>query len=144
MMNCPSTANSYATFWYVTSRPPFTPPTDTPALRARSASAWHIGPGRHQHGDRHRDRVLRLHPDGDFHRQVPTGLIGNDAFQEVDIAGITRPCTKHNYVVKDVKELAKVVRQAFYLARSGRPGLCLWTCPRTCFKVRPNSSGPKT
>lgn len=40
MMNCPSTANSYATFWYVTSRPPFTPPTDTPALRARSASAW--------------------------------------------------------------------------------------------------------
>ena len=64
-----------------------------------------------------------------FTGQVPTGLIGNDAFQEVDIAGITRPCTKHNYVVKDVKELAKVVRQAFYLARSGRPGPVLIDVP---------------
>ena len=65
-----------------------------------------------------------------FTGQVPTGLIGNDAFQEVDIAGITRPCTKHNYVVKDVKELAKVVRQAFYLARSGRPGPVLVDLPK--------------
>ena len=64
-----------------------------------------------------------------FTGQVPTGLIGNDAFQEVDIAGITRPCTKHNYVVKDVKDLAKVVRQAFYLARSGRPGPVLIDVP---------------
>ena len=65
-----------------------------------------------------------------FTGQVPTGLIGNDAFQEVDIAGITRPCTKHNYVVKDVKDLAKVVRQAFYLARSGRPGPVLVDLPK--------------
>jgi len=65
-----------------------------------------------------------------FTGQVPTGLIGNDAFQEVDIAGITRPCTKHNYMVKDVKELAKVVRQAFYLARSGRPGPVLVDLPK--------------
>ena len=64
-----------------------------------------------------------------FTGQVPTGLIGNDAFQEVDSAGITRPCTKHNYVVKDVKDLAKVVRQAFYLARSGRPGPVLVDLP---------------
>lgn len=53
--------------------------------------------------------------------QVPTHLIGNDAFQEVDIVGITRPCTKHNYLVKDVRNLAKTIKEAFHLARSGRP-----------------------
>ncbi len=62
--------------------------------------------------------------------QVPTPLIGNDAFQEVDIVGITRPCTKHNYLVKDVTQLAKVLRQAFYLARSGRPGPVLVDVPK--------------
>ncbi len=62
--------------------------------------------------------------------QVPTPLIGNDAFQEVDIVGITRPCTKHNYLVKDVTQLAKVLRQAFYLARSGRPGPVLVDLPK--------------
>ena len=56
-----------------------------------------------------------------FTGQVSTPLIGNDAFQEVDIIGITRPCTKHNFLVKDVKDLAETVRKAFYLARSGRP-----------------------
>ncbi len=65
-----------------------------------------------------------------FTGQVPTGLIGNDAFQEVDIAGITRPCTKHNYVVKDVKDLAHTIRQAFYIARSGRPGPVLVDMPK--------------
>lgn len=62
--------------------------------------------------------------------QVPTQLIGNDAFQEVDIVGITRPCTKHNFLVKDVKKLALVIRQAFYLARSGRPGPVLVDLPK--------------
>jgi len=62
--------------------------------------------------------------------QVPTRLIGNDAFQEVDIVGITRPCTKHNYLVKDVKDLARTIRQAFYLARSGRPGPVLVDLPK--------------
>ncbi|MDR3176246.1 MAG: biosynthetic-type acetolactate synthase large subunit [Desulfovibrio sp.] len=62
--------------------------------------------------------------------QVPTSLIGNDAFQEVDIAGITRPCTKHNYVVKDVKSLVRIVREAFYLAKSGRPGPVLIDLPK--------------
>lgn len=65
-----------------------------------------------------------------FTGQVPTPLIGNDAFQEVDIVGITRPCTKHNYLVRDVRELATVVRQAFYLARSGRPGPVLVDLPK--------------
>lgn len=62
--------------------------------------------------------------------QVPTKLIGNDAFQEVDIVGITRPCTKHNYLVKDINELARTVKEAFYLARSGRPGPVLMDLPK--------------
>ncbi len=62
--------------------------------------------------------------------QVPTPLIGNDAFQEVDIVGITRPCTKHNYLVKDVNKLASTIKEAFYLARSGRPGPVLVDIPK--------------
>jgi acetolactate synthase-1/2/3 large subunit len=62
--------------------------------------------------------------------QVPTPLIGNDAFQEADIIGITRPITKHNYLVKDVKDLARIVKQAFYIARTGRPGPVLVDLPK--------------
>ena len=65
-----------------------------------------------------------------FTGQVPTALIGNDAFQEVDIVGITRPCTKHNYLVKDVKQLASTVHEAFHIARSGRPGPVLVDLPK--------------
>jgi len=54
--------------------------------------------------------------------QVKTSLIGNDAFQEADVTGITRSITKHNYLVKDVRDLARTIKEAFYLARSGRPG----------------------
>ncbi len=54
--------------------------------------------------------------------QVPTPLIGNDAFQEADICGITRPCTKHNFLVKDIRDLARTIKEAFYIARTGRPG----------------------
>ncbi len=54
--------------------------------------------------------------------QVGTHLIGNDAFQESDVTGITRPITKHNYLVKDIKELARTIREAFYIASTGRPG----------------------
>ena len=62
--------------------------------------------------------------------QVPTALIGNDAFQEADIIGITRPCTKHSFLVKDVKDLATIVKKAFYIARSGRPGPVLIDFPK--------------
>ncbi len=65
-----------------------------------------------------------------FTGQVPTGLIGNDAFQEVDIVGITRPCTKHNYLVKDAGDLASIIKEAFYLAQSGRPGPVLVDLPK--------------
>ncbi len=67
--------------------------------------------------------------------QVPTGLIGNDAFQEVDIVGITRPCTKHNYLVMSVDNLASTVKEAFYLARSGRPGPVLVDIPKDVAKA---------
>ncbi len=62
--------------------------------------------------------------------QVPTHLIGNDAFQEADTTGITRPCTKHNYLVKDVRELARTLHEAFYVARSGRPGPVVVDLPK--------------
>ena len=62
--------------------------------------------------------------------QVPTHLIGNDAFQEADTTGITRPCTKHNYLVKDIADLARVVHEAFYVARSGRPGPVVVDLPK--------------
>jgi acetolactate synthase I/II/III large subunit len=62
--------------------------------------------------------------------QVPTALIGNDAFQEVDIVGITRPCTKHNYLVKDINQLAQTIHEAFHIARSGRPGPVLIDLPK--------------
>lgn len=62
--------------------------------------------------------------------QVPTKLIGNDAFQEVDIVGITRPCTKHNYLVKSTEELIPTLREAFHIAKTGRPGPVLVDLPK--------------
>jgi len=65
-----------------------------------------------------------------FSGQVPTHLIGNDAFQEVDTVGITRPCVKHNFLVKDVKDLALTIKKAFYVATSGRPGPVVVDIPK--------------
>ncbi|MCL5884323.1 MAG: biosynthetic-type acetolactate synthase large subunit [Deltaproteobacteria bacterium] len=65
-----------------------------------------------------------------FSGQVPTLMIGNDAFQEADIVGITRPCTKHNYLVKETKDLARIVKEAFYIASTGRPGPVLVDMPK--------------
>ena len=62
--------------------------------------------------------------------QVPTHLIGNDAFQEADTVGITRPCTKHNYLVKDIRDLPRIMHEAFYVARSGRPGPVVVDLPK--------------
>ncbi|KQC06766.1 MAG: acetolactate synthase catalytic subunit [Smithella sp. SDB] len=65
-----------------------------------------------------------------FTGQVPTGLIGNDAFQECDITGITRPCTKHNFLVRNIEDLAATIKEAFHIARSGRPGPVLVDLPK--------------
>src|SRR5450756_1695758 len=62
--------------------------------------------------------------------QVPTHAIGQDAFQECDTVGITRPCVKHNFLVKDVKDVALTIKKAFYLAKSGRPGPVLVDIPK--------------
>ncbi len=77
-----------------------------------------------------------------FTGQVPTGLIGNDAFQEVDIVGITRPCTKHNYLVKSIDKLAATLKEAFYLARSGRPGPVLVDLPKDIMQTRVDFKEP--
>ncbi|HMK50622.1 MAG TPA: biosynthetic-type acetolactate synthase large subunit [Thermodesulfovibrionales bacterium] len=65
-----------------------------------------------------------------FSGQVPTMLIGNDAFQEADIVGISRPCTKYNFLVKDVRDMATIVREAFHIAMTGRPGPVLIDLPK--------------
>ena len=62
--------------------------------------------------------------------QVASTMLGNDAFQEADVTGITRPCTKHNYLVRDVRDLARVVKEAFYIAGTGRPGPVLIDLPK--------------
>ncbi len=86
--------------------------------------------------------------------QVVTDLIGNDAFQEADTTGITRACTKHNYLVRDTADLARVLHEAFYVARNGRPGPVLIDLPRDVLtgigkyikpaKVKPKSYKPQT
>jgi len=75
--------------------------------------------------------------------QVPTPLIGNDAFQEVDTVGITRPCVKHNFLVKDVKDLAETLKKAFYIATTGRPGPVLVDIPKDVTADRTKYIYPK-
>ncbi|MEE4355604.1 MAG: biosynthetic-type acetolactate synthase large subunit [Desulfococcaceae bacterium] len=75
--------------------------------------------------------------------QVPSALIGNDAFQEVDIVGITRPCTKHNYLVQNVEDLGRIIKEAFYIARSGRPGPVLVDIPKDVGKALAAYKVPK-
>src|SRR4029079_18909457 len=74
--------------------------------------------------------------------QVPTHLIGNDAFQECDTVGITRPCTKHNYLVKDVNELARILHEAFYVATHGRPGPVVVDIPKDVQFAKGKYIGP--
>jgi acetolactate synthase-1/2/3 large subunit len=62
--------------------------------------------------------------------QVATPAIGLDAFQEVDMVGITRPCVKHNFLVKDINDLAETIKKAFYIAKSGRPGPVVVDIPK--------------
>ncbi len=75
--------------------------------------------------------------------QVPTHLIGNDAFQECDTVGITRPCTKHNWLVKNVADLARVLHEAFYVARTGRPGPVVVDIPKDVQFATGTYTGPK-
>ncbi|MGI9436497.1 MAG: thiamine pyrophosphate-binding protein, partial [Geminicoccaceae bacterium] len=86
--------------------------------------------------------------------QVPTHMIGNDAFQEADTVGITRPCTKHNYLVKSPDKVAKTIHEAFYVAKTGRPGPVVVDLPKDILMgdapytskdlARPKSYRPRT
>lgn len=78
-----------------------------------------------------------------FTGQVPRHLIGNDAFQEVDIVGITRPCVKHNFLVTDIKDLAVTIKKAFYIASTGRPGPVLVDIPKDITAQRHKFEYPK-
>jgi acetolactate synthase-1/2/3 large subunit len=75
--------------------------------------------------------------------QVPTAAIGMDAFQEVDMVGITRPCVKHNFLVKDVKDLAETIKKAFYLASTGRPGPVVVDIPKDVTQHKTEFTYPK-
>jgi acetolactate synthase I/II/III large subunit len=75
--------------------------------------------------------------------QVPTHLIGMDAFQECDTVGITRPCTKHNWLVKDVNDLARIIHEAFYVARTGRPGPVVVDIPKDVQFAKGKYVGPQ-
>jgi len=75
--------------------------------------------------------------------QVPTHLIGNDAFQEVDCVGITRPCVKHNFLVKSVEELASTLKKAFYVASSGRPGPVVVDIPKDVTAAKTHYEYPR-
>ena len=79
-----------------------------------------------------------------FSGQVPLKLIGNDAFQEADIVGITRPITKHNYLVKDVRDLARIIKEAFYIATTGRPGPVLVDLPKDVMAQKTIFEYPKS
>ena len=75
--------------------------------------------------------------------QVPTHLIGNDAFQEADTTGITRPCTKHNYLVKSVEDLPRIVHEAFYVASNGRPGPVVIDLPKDVLQAKGGYTPPE-
>ena len=76
--------------------------------------------------------------------QVPTHLIGTDAFQECDAVGITRPCTKHNWLVKNIDDLSRILHEAFYVAASGRPGPVLVDIPKDIQFQTGTYIGPET
>lgn len=76
--------------------------------------------------------------------QVPTAAIGLDAFQECDTVGITRPCVKHNFLVKDVRDLASTIKKAFYIAKTGRPGPVLVDIPKDVSRAKTRFEYPKT
>ena len=78
-----------------------------------------------------------------FTGQVSTDQIGNDAFQEADIVGITRSCCKHNYLVKDVKDLARVIKEAFYIATTGKPGPVVIDMPKDILTAKTTFDYPK-
>jgi glyoxylate carboligase len=83
---------------------------------------WHLRTRRNEPSDRHCHGSHGLDPDGNYNGQVGRASIGTDAFQETDIYGITLPIVKHSYVVRDPKDMGRIVAEAFLIASTGRPG----------------------
>src|SRR6201985_2919703 len=101
------------------------------------------GPGATNAATALTDAPMDVIPLGCIPGQVPTHLIGNDAFQECDTVGITRPCTKHNYLVRSVDALSRTVHEAFYVARSGRPGPVVIALPKDVLMNKHDYTAPK-
>ena len=120
-----------STCWCATSRRPCTPPTATPAPPAKSAWRWSPpGPGVTNAVTGIATAYMDSIPMVIITGQVPTPAIGLDAFQECDTVGITRPIVKHNFLVKDVRDLALTLKKAFHIARTGRPGPVVVDIPK--------------
>jgi acetolactate synthase-1/2/3 large subunit len=102
----------------------------TPKPPARLSSLVTSGPGMTNVITALADAYMDSVPLVCFSGQVPTSLIGNDAFQEADNVGLSRPCTKYNFLVKDVNDLAMTIKEAFYIATTGRPGPVLVDIPK--------------
>ena len=101
-----------------------------PFQRQMRCCACYLGPGATNAVTGLTDALMDSIPMVCITGQVPTHLIGADAFQEADTVGITRACTKHNYLVKDVNDLARVMHEAFYVATTGRPGPVVVDIPK--------------
>ena len=122
-------------YWFAMNRPPCIRPTGMPGPAGKvGVCLVTSGPGVTNTVTGIASAYMDSVPMVILSGQVPTALIGNDAFQEVDIVGITRPCTKHNYLVMSIEELASTVKEAFHLARSGRPGPILVDIPKDITK----------
>lgn len=122
------------------------PATWPKAMRARPASAALRSPlpvGATNMVTPLADALMDLIPMVVFTGQVPTHLIGSDAFQEADTVGITRACTKHNYLVRDVNDLARTIHEAFYVATHGRPGPVLVDIPKNVQFAKGRYVGPE-
>jgi acetolactate synthase-1/2/3 large subunit len=120
-----------------------------PLLRQGRRGARDLRPRRHERGDGPHRRHDGFVPLVCITGQVPTHLIGSDAFQECDTVGITRHCTKHNYLVKSIEDLPRILHEAFYVAANGRPGPVVVDLPKDIqFKsglyARPTNNQHKT
>jgi acetolactate synthase-1/2/3 large subunit len=134
----------YSMFWCAMSRLQYMPPMAMRAPRVRSALHWsHQGPGVTNAVTGIATAYMDSIPMVIISGQVPTHAIGLDAFQECDAVGITRPIVKHNFLVKDARDLAETMKKAFHIARSGRPGPVLVDIPKdVSFKKVPYTGYP--
>ena len=143
MTRC-SSRRRCSTSWCGTSRARCMPPKAMRVRPARSAACWSPrARARPMRSPASPTRYATRSRSSCITGQVPTHLIGNDAFQECDTVGITRPCTKHNYLVKSIADLPRVLHEAFHIAASGRPGPVVVDIPKDIQFAKGIYSRPK-